>query len=290
LTVVGQSALLASLTEQLGSAQEARWILDQAGDRWSELVARRRAGEPLQYVLGTWPFRQLELVVDRRVLIPRPETEQVVEVALAELGRSCRSSARVDAPAGGGRRAAGSRVCVDLGTGSGAIALALATEGTALCPDLEVWATDISADALAVARHNLDALAALGPRPPVHLVEGEWFDALPRALAGRIDLLVTNPPYVAEADFVRLDPAVRDWEPRRALVAASGSRGVAGTAAIEAIIAAAPDWLGPDGAMVVELDPRQASAMAATARRAGFGQVAVEQDLAGRDRMLVARR
>jgi release factor glutamine methyltransferase len=292
LTVGGQggpAALLTSLAEQLGSAQEARWILDRAADRWPELVERRRAGEPLQYVLGSWPFRQLELMVDRRVLIPRPETEQVVEVALAELARSCRSSASVDASVGGERKTTGGQVCVDLGTGSGAIALTLATEGSALC-DIEVWATDISADALAVARYNLDALAAMRSVPSVHLVEGGWFDALPPELAGRIDLLVSNPPYVAEADFDRLDRVVRDWEPRQALVAAPGSTGVGGTAAIEAIIGAAPDWLGPDGAMVIELDPGQASAMAAMASGAGFGRVAVKQDLAGRDRMLVARR
>jgi release factor glutamine methyltransferase len=289
-STVARAAVVASLTEQLGSAQEARWILDHAGDRWPELVQRRLAGEPLQYLLGSWPFRHLELVVDRRVLIPRPETEQVVEVALAELGRICRSPDPDDASRHGEPRAAGGRVCVDLGTGSGAIALSLADEGRAMCRDLDVWATDVSADALVVARQNLAALAVARPVPSVRFVQGWWFDALPRELAGRIDLVVSNPPYVAEAEFAGLDSVVRDWEPRQALVAAPGSTGVGGTAAIEAIIDAAPDWLGPDGAMVIELDPDQASVARAMARRARFGRVVVERDLAGRDRVLVARR
>ncbi|MGH9079316.1 MAG: HemK/PrmC family methyltransferase, partial [Acidimicrobiales bacterium] len=249
--VTARPATLATLTEQLGSVQEARWILDHAGDRWPELVERRLAGEPLQYVLGSWPFRHLDLMVDRRVLIPRPETEQVVEVALAELDRLCwPSEPDVAAPADESRLAA-RRVCVDLGTGSGAIALSLATEGTAIGRDLEVWATDISADALAVAGHNLAALAASPEVAPVHLMEGSWFAALPPGLAGRIDLLVTNPPYVPEADIAGLDPVVRDWEPLGALAAGPGPDGVGGMAAIQVIIEAAPAWLGPDGAMVI---------------------------------------
>src|SRR5271170_5443230 len=118
---------VASIAEQLGSLQEAVWIVNHAGpDLAQQLADRRQAGEPLQYLLGSWPFRNLELQVDRRVLIPRPETEQVVQVALEELGRmSLDSSAH--------------RIAVDLGTGSGAIALSLATEGAAVCPDFEVW-------------------------------------------------------------------------------------------------------------------------------------------------------
>jgi release factor glutamine methyltransferase len=288
-TVTARAAVVTTLTGQLGSAQEARWILDHGGDRWPELVERRLAGEPLQYVLGTWPFRHLDLMVDRRVLIPRPETEQVVEVALAVLGRMCGPSGP-GAAAPGDEPGTDGRVCVDLGTGSGAIALSLATEGMAICRHLEVWATDISADALVVARHNMAVAAAARDLPSVHLVEGPWFAALPRDLAGRIDLLVSNPPYVPEADVAGLDPIVRDWEPLEALMAAPGSAGVGGMAAIEAIIEDAPGWLGPGGVMVIELGPSQASAAVAAASGAGFGRVAVQRDLAGRDRMLVAGR
>jgi release factor glutamine methyltransferase len=277
---------LAELTERLGSATEARWILDHGGDRWPELVDRRLAGEPLQYVLGGWPFRDLELAVDRRVLIPRPETEQLVEVALVELGRRCSP-----AGAGAGGRAPGTgRVCVDLGTGSGAIALSLATEGLALCDDLEVWATDISARALAVAADNLSRITATRRVARTHLLQGDWFDALPPELAGRIQLLVSNPPYVPDEDVDGLDPVVRDWEPRGALAAGPGTGGVAGMAAIEAIVRAAPDWLAPEAAIVVELDPSQAAAAVEVARSAGLRRIRVDADLTGRDRMLVAGR
>src|SRR5689334_19596669 len=160
-------------------------------------VERRRAGEPLQYVLGSWGFRQLDLYLDRRVLIPRPETEWVVEVALAAL-RALRYTDQ-DAP-----------VVIDLGTGSGAIALSLAVE----VPDSHVWATDASADALEVARLNLIGLgqAALGR---VELKHGDWFDALPDALMGMVTLVVSNPPYVRDADV--LSPEITEWEPRDAL-------------------------------------------------------------------------
>jgi release factor glutamine methyltransferase len=310
----GRSRLVASIATQLGSAREAAWIVEQAaaelgrgrgddrraGDRTLdgrrlELVARgladrRAAGEPLQYVLGHWQFRSVELKVDPRVLIPRPETEQVVQVALGQLERM---SAGPLAGANGGEPAGGpgpSRVCVDLGTGSGAIALSLATEGAAGCSELEVWATDRSTDALEVAGENLRALsgsdgAAAGR---VRLVEGSWFDALPPELAGRVDLMVSNPPYVSESEYSRLEPVVRDWEPRGALVASTGAGGVGGMAAIETIIAGARRWLRRSGALVVEIAPSQAEASVEAARRAGFGQVATERDLAGRQRMLVA--
>jgi release factor glutamine methyltransferase len=280
---VGRPDEIAEVAALLGSAREARWILDHAGDDWPVLVERRLAGEPLQYVLGTWPFRRLELQVDRRVLIPRPETEQVVEVALRELARLCAHSVRSEV-----RR--GKRVCVDLGTGSGAIALSLATEGAAICGALEVWASDLSADALAVASDNLSALPDEAARPRVHLARGWWFDALPNSLAGSVDLLVSNPPYVPEASIRDLDPVVRDWEPHAALGALPGTGGVAGMADIEAIVVAAPAWLGPQGVAVVELDPAHADPAADLARAAGFCRVSVEPDLSGRDRVLVAGR
>jgi release factor glutamine methyltransferase len=276
-----RSLVVASIAEQLGSRQEAVWIVDHAGvdlDLAPALAERRKAGEPLQYVLGRWPFRSIELVVDPRVLIPRPETEQVVGVALRELERST-SEARAHP------------VCVDLGTGSGAIALSLAVEGIAAHPDLEVWATDASPDALEVARANLADLTRTDPAAAgrVRLAEGRWFEALPSSLAGRVDLLVSNPPYVTESEYPALDPTVRLWEPKEALVAGSDDAGVPGMAAIAAIISGAPRWLAPHGAMVIEIAPSLAEPGLAAARQAGFGSVCTERDLAGRLRTLVAR-
>ncbi|CAA9260555.1 MAG: Peptide chain release factor N(5)-glutamine methyltransferase [uncultured Acidimicrobiales bacterium] len=225
------------------------------------MVERRRRGEPLQYVLGLWSFRRLELVVDRRVLIPRPETEMVVEVALAEL-------ARLD-PA--------RPLVVDLGTGSGAIAISMALEA----PAARVWGTDRSEEALAVARANL---AGMGGRvaPRVRLAVGDWFAALPRELRRRFDLIVANPPYVG-ADEV-LPPEVADWEPAGALVA-----GPTGLEAVAAILDGAPTWLRRPGAVVVEIAPHQAGRAFELACDAGFPEVDVHPDLAGRPRALVGR-
>ncbi len=267
---------------RLGSDLEARRILSRASgfDRaelvrhfddpvparaqsfLSSMVERRRGGEPLQYVLGVWGFRHLDLVVDRRVLIPRPETEVVVEVALEELDRL---------------RLRRSPTLVDLGTGSGAIALSLATE----VDDAAVWATDASPDALAVARANL---AGLGSRvaPRVRMAQGRWFAALPWSLFGRVDMVVCNPPYVAEDD--PLPAEVADWEPAHALVA-----GPTGLEAIAEVVATAPRWLARPGVLVLELAPHQADAAAALARDAGFGSTEVLPDLAGRPRVLVGR-
>lgn len=226
------------------------------------MVERRTGGEPLQYVVGRWGFRSLDLLVDARALIPRPETEQVVELALAELRRQ-----ESDRPL----------VVADLGTGSGAIALSLATEVVRA----EVWASDVSPDALALARANLAGIGR--PAARVRLVEGDWFMALPPELAGCLDLVVSNPPYVAEADD--LPPEVADWEPTAALVA-----GPTGREQLERIVAEARAWLAPAGSLVLELAPAQAPAVTAAAQRAGFTEAEVGRDLAGRDRVLVARR
>ncbi len=285
-SAAGVRRLEEELVAQVGSRREARWILEHGGTAAApELAARRAAGEPLQYVLGRWPFRWLDLDVDPRVLIPRPETEEVVEVALSELGRIRSRAGRRRAPGPG-------PVVADLGTGSGAVALSLAAEAGADHPDLEVWGTDLSPAALEVARGNLARLSASGVVTDgrVHLVEGDWFDPLPGRLAGHLDLVVCNPPYVSEAEFPLLDPAVRDWEPRRALVAADGSDGTGGMADIEAVVGAAPGCLAPGGALVVEIAPGQAAASADAARRAGFADVGTVRDLSGRIRVLVARR
>jgi release factor glutamine methyltransferase len=287
-----RGAALAAVADKVGSVREARWIVDHAGPEQAEALAdRRAAGEPLQYVLGRWPFRSIELAVDRRVLIPRPETEWVVGVALGQLERSdLPAGACGPAPAADGPKSSPTRVCVDLGTGSGAIALSLALEGGRDHPGLEVWATDASADALAVAADNLRGLARLdrAAAERVRLARGSWFEALPDRLAGQVDLVVSNPPYVSEEEYGELDPTVRDWEPRGALVAAGGSGGVGGMADIETIVSRSPGWLRRTGSLVVEISPGQARAAMEIARRSGFERVTVERDLADRPRALVA--
>ncbi len=285
------SHLRGEIANLVGSDREGGWIVDHvesvlrldgpARDEAARRLARRRAaGEPLQYVLGRWAFRSLELDVDARVLIPRPETEQVVEVALR-----CLDEARARP-----ERPAGPAVVCDLGTGSGAIALSLAAEARHPASGLEVWATDRSKDALAVARANRDGLADEGHlrSVTVELVEGDWFDALPRRLQGGVDLVVANPPYVSTAEHGRLDPSVRDAEPSGALVAADGRDGTPGLADVEAVVSAAPRWLRPTGSLVVEIAPHQAAAAVAVARTAGFRAVGLAPDLAGRTRMVVA--
>ena len=234
----------------------------RAAAHFHRMVDRRRTGEPLQYVLGAWGFRELDLYVDRRVLIPRPETETVVDVALAELRRI----------------ATRSPVAVDLGTGSGAIALSVAREA----PGAEVWGVDRSPDALAVARANLAGLGRAGAG--VRLVEGSWFAALPPLLRGRVQLVVSNPPYVGEREVDDLPPEVAHWEPLGALVA-----GPTGLEQIESIVDEAPRWLARPGALVVEIAPHQREAAEALARQAGFLDVEVRPDMSERARVLVGR-
>lgn len=270
---------------RLGDEQEARWLVQEAAGRtgaeWladlderaparcvpfvEQLVQRRADGEPLQYVLGSWSFRRLDLALDRRVLIPRPETEQVVEHALAELTRLRLASGR--AP----------RV-VDLGTGSGAIALSIAVE----VAGAEVWATDASEGALLVARANIAGTGGMAATR-VRVAAGSWYDALPPELAGRVDLVISNPPYLAQAELAGLDRAVADWEPHQALIA-----GPSGLEAIEVVVDGALRWLRRPGAVVVELAPSQAEAAAALALAAGFDRALVRPDLTGRPRALVA--
>jgi release factor glutamine methyltransferase len=272
--------LLEETTRLLGSKQDARRLVEEAsGYGPAELVLhldetatarmtayldgmteRRRRGEPLQYVVGRWGFRQLDLMVDRRVLIPRPETEEVVGWAIEEARALGRRRIRA----------------ADLGTGSGAIALSLAVELRA-----EVWATDVSGDALDVARANLTG-AGMWAAPRVRMVEGSWWDALPSELRGQLDLVVSNPPYVADAEA--LPPEVAEHEPALAL-----RGGPDGLDAIRPIVSGAGEWLAPGGVLVVELDPRQASAVTALARSAGAGRVEVRVDALGRQRAVVAQ-
>ncbi|MCU1367196.1 MAG: hemK, partial [Ilumatobacteraceae bacterium] len=215
--------LLAETTRVLGDRQHARWMCEVASgvDSGDELlaeldapatqrmvahldamIARRLAGEPLQYVLGTWQFRRLDLMVDQRVLIPRPETEWVCETALG-LARTVWSTT-APTPV----------TAVDLGTGSGAIGLSLAAELPV--GSVQVWLADVSADALDVARANLAGVGGAGAA--VQIAEGSWFDALPASLRGEIDLVVANPPYIADGD-PDVTAEVANWEPHLALFA-----------------------------------------------------------------------
>ena len=274
--------LWAETADAVGDRNQARWLCEVAsasvgGDEFlsrldepatermvshlDTMVARYRTGEPLQYVLGEWSFRHITLSVDRRVLIPRPETELVAEIAIG-LAAQCGPT----------------RTVADLGTGSGAIGLSMAYElprqGT------EVWITDVSVDAVDVARANL---AGIGPAAAnVRVAHGSWFEALPHAV--QFDVIVSNPPYVAVGS-PDLDVAVGEWEPASALFA-----GTDGLDDIRVLAAGAPDRLRPGGALVLEIGADQGRAVDEVLWRAGLVDVEIRTDLSGRDRIAIARR
>ena len=222
------------------------------------MIARRLEGEPLQYLVGRWSFRMLDLFVDSRALIPRPETEEVAGWAIAE-------ARRFSTP-----------VVADLGTGTGAIGLSLATE----IDDSVVHLTDVSGDALSVARANLVGTGRAGVR--VTISEGSWFAALPETLRGSLHLVVSNPPYVGDDD--ELPPVVAEWEPEMALRAGSD-----GLRDLLPIVEEAVEWLVPGGALVLEMAPDQTAVVAAHCLEAGFETAEVRADLSGRERAVVAR-
>lgn len=233
--------------------------LDAIGaSRFDALVSRRERREPLQYLTGEQEFRGLAFKVDRRVLVPRPETEGVVD---AVLGLSLPPGAAV----------------VDLGTGSGCIAVAIAVER----PDLRLYALDLSAEALELARGNA-ARHGVGHRISFLLGDladprGEWL--------GPMDAVVSNPPYVSEVEMEGLSPEVREYEPRMALLS-----GPTGLEVYQALAPAAYRLLRPGGALVLELGfLREAGARRAVGE-SGFGNVEVLPDLRGIPRVLVARR
>jgi release factor glutamine methyltransferase len=215
-----------------------------AARRFGEMVRRRLRREPVAYILGRKGFRNLELAVDSRVLIPRPETELLVELALEV------------APA----------TALDVGTGSGAIALALADE----LPGCRVTATDTSAEALEVAAANAVELG-LADRVrflPGIVPEGEEFE-----------LIVSNPPYIAERDWPSLAPEITEWEPRQALLA-----GPDGLDAYRALLSdSSGGWIG------LEVGEGQADAVAAMLGEAGFVGIEKRRDLAGIERAVIGR-
>ncbi len=235
---------------------------DELG-RFKPLLLERAGRKPLQYILGRAHFRELELEVDPRVLIPRPETEELVEAVLArvrEWGREGLSA-------------------VDVGTGSGAIALSLAREG----PFGRVVGIDRSAEALVVARANRERLDE-SVREVVELRQGDLLAALEPG--ERFDVVVSNPPYVSPGEYGELAPEVRVWEPEEALVAAGG-----GLEILRRLIREAPGTLQPGGLLALEVGAGQAEEVAGAIRdEAELGAPVVLRDLSRRDRIVTATR
>jgi release factor glutamine methyltransferase len=232
--------------------QYDRPLTDEEIAECRELVRRRGTREPLAYILGEWGFRGLTLKVDSRALIPRPETEVVVERCLAVLD---------------GVEAA---VVLDIGTGTGAIALAIADEQ----PDATVTAIDVSADALALARENAERT---GLADRVSFALHDVADGLP---GGPYDLVASNPPYVEPGDLGTLQPEVRDWEPEQALV---------GQSVTEQIARGARQVLRANAALVLEVADGTAHEVSGLLAELGFADVVATPDLAGRDRVVEGR-
>lgn len=241
--------------------QYDRPLLSEELNRYRPLLRRRAQREPLQYILGRAGFRELDLQVDGRVLIPRPETEVLVDEVL-DWARA---------------HASGSLAALDLGTGSGAIALSLAHEG-----DFErIVATDISAAALEVARAN--AVAAELDET-VEFREGSLFE--PLHADESFDVVVSNPPYITEGEGRTLQPEVADWEPRSALVG-----GPDGLDVIRSIVAGAAAHLVSGGLLALEVGLGQAGPVVALLESAGdYDDARIRRDYTGRERMVLARR
>ena len=274
-----KSSVSALETKNLPNAHvEAHWILEIASGygreellsnldteasilgakHLSKILNRRLSGEPIQYALGSWSFRQLDLLVDSRVLIPRPETEILVDVAHGYLSEC--------------DRVAPLRVC-DLGTGSGAIGLSIAQERD----DVEVYLVDNSSDALKVASANLAGLGNHAVK--VKVFESNWFDQLPDELKNSFQLIVSNPPYIASGE--ELPPEVTNYEPHQALFA-----GERGTEHVETILSSAPAWLSAGGTVILEMAPHQTDYAAEIAVGQGYSDVKITDDLTGRKRIV----
>jgi release factor glutamine methyltransferase len=229
-----------------------RELSPEAEAGYEELLQRRARREPLAYILGHWGFRRLTLKTDKRALVPRPETEIVVERALEHLNG-------MEKP----------RV-LDVGTGTGAIALAIADEH----PSADVVAIDASPDALALAGENVELVGTNGR---LRLVEHDLTEGLGR---DEFDLVVSNPPYIEPEDIDTLQPEVRDWEPRIALVAHG---------ATEAVARAATEALRPGGWIVLEIAENQAQNVARLLDELGYERLRISPDMAGRDRVIEAQ-
>jgi release factor glutamine methyltransferase len=233
-------------------------LTQEQAQRYRQMVERRAKGEPLQYIVGSVQFREIELGVDPRALIPRPETEVLVGVVLDWT----RARARDDLRA------------LDVGTGTGAIALSLlAEQGVA-----QAVATDVSAGALALAAENA---ARLGLAGRLELRAGSVYAAV--GPDERFDVIVSNPPYIAAAERATLATEVVDWEPESALFG-----GVRGLDVVEPIVRGALDRLARPGLLALELAPQQTAEVAELARACGFANVRIIEDLAGRARIVAA--
>jgi release factor glutamine methyltransferase len=234
--------------------QHERLLTAAELERCRELLRRRAAREPVAYILGRWGFRDLDLAVDARVLVPRPETEHLVERCLALLEG-------MEAPA-----------VLDIGTGSGAVALSVA----AVVPAATVTASDVSPEALALAGENAGRLGL-----DVELVQSDLF----AGLAGRrFDLIASNPPYVGERELAGLEPEVREWEPRQATVA-----GPDGLDVFRRLLPDLSAHLAPGGAVAFECGAGQTAWLAGELEGLGYRAVLVERDLGGIERVVSAR-
>jgi release factor glutamine methyltransferase len=261
----GRRELRSWATRELAAAgcvsarAEADWLLEEAPDARAlrAMVARRVAGEPLQYVIGWAPFGPLRLRVGPGVFVPRPETEGLADRAATRL-----------------RAANGPAVAVDLCTGSGAIACFLAAE----VPGARVLATELDPGALAWARPNAE-------RYGVELLAGDLDAPLPPELAGRVDVLCANVPYVPSGAIATMPRDVRDHEPRLAL-----DGGPDGLDVLRRLAARVGHWLAPGGGLFCEIGEDQTEAATALLTAAGLAQVAVHPDLVGRDRIVEGTR
>ncbi len=275
--------MLVSATEIVGDRVIAKWLCEHAAgvdsDKWLDIVddqvtqrcglhldsmmRRYLGGEPLQYVLGRWAFRHLDLMVDQRVLIPRPETEQLVDLVLNAVQSELLEEVRI----------------ADLGTGTGAIGLSLLHElplGSA-----RVWLTDNSQEVTDVARANLAGIGRAAMYGQISI--GSWYDALPVDLRGAFDVVVSNPPYIAHDDM-DVEDKVRDWEPHLALFADDD-----GLSALQTIISGASDWLRKGGLLALEIGHMQAKDVSRLCVEAGLVNVSVHVDAANRERFITAR-
>jgi release factor glutamine methyltransferase len=276
--------ILATTVQQLGNAQEASWLCEHASGMDTaefsaeqdqlvtvacakslhSMVRDRLSGMPLQYVMKRWAFRHLDVMVDERVLIPRPETEQVVQIAL-DLARKIEGN--------------GALRVVDLGTGSGVIGLSMAFELGAEAA--HVWLTDASVDALDVARANMIGIGRAAAN--VRIAHGSWWNALPQDIAGQIDIAICNPPYIAQ-DSSEVAPDVHMYEPHSALYAHDN-----GLADLRTVIEGASTWLKQSGWLVLEIGYQQGAEVLAMMTASGLVGAEIKQDLSGRDRIAVGQ-
>jgi release factor glutamine methyltransferase len=232
-------------------------LTEESFAAFNDFIKRRLAGECIAYIVGRKEFYGLEFLANPSVLVPRPETELLVEVAIERMGNGDQIQNRV----------------LDLCTGSGAVAIALKHE----IPELEVWATDISPEALTVASANA---ARLLPPASITFFQGDLYEALSPLLITHFSFIVSNPPYIPTSDIPNLSPEVRG-EPILALDGGSD-----GLDLIRKIISHAPPYLGSGGVLLLEADPRQMGSISALLDQSGFIDVQIHKDLSGKERVI----